>query len=409
MCYSNAQANDDICKCLSARINSMRSTEIVIVGGGPAGLTTAGALRQVGLESTILDSGERVGQSWAQRYDRLHLHTVHAYSGLAHFPIPRAYPKYLSKDQYAAYLRSYAEHFALNVIPNTRVKRIRQAEMQGRSGWALEAASETWLSQVVVIATGQYNRPIYPDWPGLAQYRGAALHSSEFHTGRSFQKQRVLVIGAGNSGLEIAVDLVEQGAARVAVSMRSGPPIVPRDFLGVPAQVFGILMDAFPPPVSDQVGRILSRLALGDLQRFGLPVPGWMPFSAHRTPVIDVGFVPALKTGKISVRPAVRSFTPGGVVYQDQREEPFDAVIFATGFQTGLEELLEPKGLFDQHGIPRFASGAPTDCPGLYFMGYFDSLRGFLFESNLASKHLAREIKEKMPGLGIPPIGSKME
>lgn len=371
----------------------MPDTEILIVGGGPAGMTTAGALKHAGLGSIILDNNERIGQSWEQRYDRLHLHTVRAYSGLAHFPIPRSYPKYLSKDQYASYLRDYASHFDLNIIPSTLVHRVRQEKMDGRPGWAVEARNETWFARVVVIATGQYSQPICPAWPGLSQYGGQALHSSKFRTGRAFQHQRVLVIGAGNSGMEIAADLVEQGASKVAISVRSGPPVVPRDFLGVPAQVFAILMNSFPPILSDKVGSALSRLALGNLHRFGLPSPSWMPFTSHRTPIIDVGFVPALKTGKVSVRPAVRSFTSTGVIYPDDRQEKFDAVIFATGFHSGLDQLLEPDGLIDQNGYPRFPSGAPTVCPGLYFMGYFDSLRGFLYESNLASQRLAREIK----------------
>jgi cation diffusion facilitator CzcD-associated flavoprotein CzcO len=366
---------------------------VLIVGGGPAGLTTAGALKQAGIESTILDSGERIGQSWERRYSRLHLHTVRAYSGLAHFPIPRTYPKYLSKDQYAGYLRSYAAHFDLNVIPNTLVTRVRQENMDGSPGWAVETGSGTWLARAVVIATGQYRQPVLPDWPGLSQFTGEKLHSSEFRSGSSYQNQRVLVVGAGNSGMEIAVDLVEQGASRVAVSIRSSPPIVPRDFLGVPAQVFGITMNSFPPAISDQVGRALSRLALGDLSRFGLPSPGWMPFASHRTPVIDVGFASALSEGKVSIRPAVSSFTPSGVIFSDQHEEPFDAVVFATGFRTGLEQLLEPEGLLDPYGIPRYPSGASTPCPGLYFMGFFDSLRGFLYESNLASRRLAQHLR----------------
>jgi len=371
----------------------MPDTRILIVGGGPAGLSTAGALKQVGLESTILDSGERIGQSWEQRYDRLHLHTVRTYSGLAHFPIPRTYPKYLSKDQFASYLRDYASHFDLDVVTSTLVKRVRQKNIDGRPGWVVDAGSETWFARVVVIATGQYRQPICPDWPGLSQYYGETLHSSKFRTGRAYQHQRVLVIGAGNSGMEIAVDLIEQGASEVVMSVRSGPPVVPRDFLGVPAQVFGILMNSFPSALSDKVGYALSRLALGDLNRFGLPSPSWMPFSSHRTPVIDVGFVSGLKAGKVSIRPAVRSFTSTGVIFQDNREEPFDSVIFATGFHTGLEHLLESEGLIDKNGIPHFPSGAPTVCPGLYFMGYYDSLRGFLYESNLASQRLAREIK----------------
>ena len=375
----------------------MPEANILIVGGGPAGLSAAGALKQAGLDAVILDAGERVGQSWEARYDRLHLHTVRSFSGLAHFAIPRAYPKYLSKDQYADYLRAYADHFSLMVVPRTRVTRIRQASRAGRPGWAVEAGSETWTSRAVVVATGPFNQPIYPDWPGLPAYQGSTLHSAMYHSGRDFQQKRVLVIGAGNSGLEIAVDLAEQGAAEVAVSIRSAPPVVPRDFLGTPAQVFGILMHSLPPAISDRVGRALARMALGDLRRYGLPAPAWQPFRSHRTPVIDVGFAAALKTGRIRARPAVASFNADGVVFQDGRAEPFDAVIFATGFRSGLDALLEPPGLLDAHGSPRFASGAPTNCPGLYFMGYFDSLRGFLYESNLASQRLAREIKA-MPG-----------
>jgi len=150
----------------------MPEADILIVGSGPAGLSTAGALKQVGFESILLDRGERIGQSWEERYDRLHLHTVRDFSGLAHFPIRRTYPKYLSKDQYAQYLREYAAAFELKVLLRTRVSRVRQEEKGGRARWVVEAGSEAWLGRVVVIATGQYSRPLRPDWPGLAQYRG---------------------------------------------------------------------------------------------------------------------------------------------------------------------------------------------------------------------------------------------
>lgn len=373
----------------------MYDAEILIIGGGPAGLSTAGALKHLGIESIVIDQGDRIGQSWEQRYERLHLHTVRAYSGLAHYPIPRTFPKYLSKDQYAAYLREYAAHFDLNIVPNTRALRVRPVLQDGFHGWGVDTSTKSWRARSVVIAIGQYGKPFFPEWPGLPRYGGQTLHSSQYRTGRAFQDRRVLVIGAGNSGLEIAVDLVEQGAAFVAVSVRSAPPVVPRDFLGTPAQVFGILMHALPSRMGDWVGQSLSRLALGDLSQFGLPAPVWQPFSSHRTPVIDVGFVSALKTGSVQIRPLVQSFTETGVLYADQREEPFDVVICATGFHTGLEQLLEPTELIDQNGAPRFPSGVPTSSPGLYFMGYFDSLRGFLYESNLASQRLAREIKGK--------------
>ena len=367
----------------------MPEAGIIIVGGGPAGLTTAGALKKVGVESVILDRGERIGQSWEERYDRLHLHTVKAFSGLAHYPIPRAYPNYLSKNQYAHYLREYATHFHLNFISNTLVKRVRP---EG-SGWRIETDQQTWTGRAVVIATGPFGHPRIPELPGLPGFCGQTLHSSGYRSGSAFRGKRVLVIGAGNSGMEIAVDLMEQGAGRVALSVRSAPPVVPRDFLGVPAQVFGIVMNSLPPAVGDRVGQTFARIAFGDLSRQGFPKAAWLPFSARRTPVIDVGFVQAFKASKIAVRPGVQEFAQHEVVFDGGLREEFDAVILATGFCSGLETLLEPQGLLDDAGSPRFASGEPTAYPNLYFMGFFDSLRGFLYESNLASRRLAQRLE----------------
>jgi hypothetical protein len=370
----------------------MHESRVIVVGGGPAGLTTAGALKQVGIDAVILDRGERTGQSWEERYDHLHLHTVRAYSGLAHYPIPLSYPKYLSQKQYASYLREYAAHFNLQVMAQTEVTQVRQDPADGRMDWTIETGAETWIAQVVVMATGQFGKPFTPQWLGLEEFAGEKMHSAAYRSGHAFAGQQVLVIGAGNSGVEIAADLAEQGAG-VSISIRTAPPVVPRDFLGTPAQVFGILMHSFPPAISDRVGRTFSRIAFGDLRAYGLAEPAWLPFATQCTPVIDVGFVPALKAGKISIRPDVRQFTRSGVYFIDGQEAHFDAVIFATGFKSGLSQLLQPANLLDAKGNPRFASGTVTSYPGLYFMGFFDSLRGFLFESNLASQRLAREIK----------------
>ncbi len=133
-------------------------------------------------------------------------------------------------------------------------------------------------------------------------------------------------------------------------------------------------------------------LALGDLTRYGIRPPAWRPYSARHVPVIDVGFVAELKRGRVQVRPNIVRFTSGGVVYEDGRAEDFDGVVAATGFRTGLGELLEAPGLLDGRGLPAFASGQPTAQPGLYFMGYTEHLRGHLYEANRDSRRLARII-----------------
>ncbi len=372
----------------------MPENDIVIVGGGPAGLTAAGALKSAGLEAVVLDRDDRIGGSWSRRYERLHLHTVRAFSGLAGFPLPRRLPQYVSKDQYAQYLQDYARHFGLECLLGNPVRKVRAAQVGQAGGLLVEAEGGTWRSRVVVVATGQFGQPVMPEWTGLDQYRGQLTHSSRYATGREYAGRRVLVIGVGNSGAEIAADLAEQEAAFVAISMRTPPPIVPRDLLGVPVQVFGILMSRLPAAPADRIGSALARLALGDLARYGFKKPAWQPFSARRIPIIDVGLVKQVKKGRVRLRPGVVGFTRKGVVYADGREEAFDAVIAATGFASGLDRLIDVPGVLGGNGLPLAPQGQSTDCPGLYFLGYVESHRGHLYEANLASRRLAKNIRE---------------
>src|SRR5512140_3375737 len=140
----------------------MPEVPIVIVGGGAAGLTTAGALKHKGLDAVILDKDDQVGGTWARRYDRLRLHSVRRFSGLAHYPIPRHYPRYVPKDLFAQYLQDYARHLSLKVQGGCVVEKVRRAA-DGTS-WEVTPPGESWRCKVVVIATGQYGTPFLPEW-----------------------------------------------------------------------------------------------------------------------------------------------------------------------------------------------------------------------------------------------------
>ncbi len=370
----------------------MPEHNIVIVGGGAAGLTTAGALKYLGLDSIILDKDTEVGGTWARRYARLHLHSVRAYSGLAYYPLPHTWPKWVPKDRFALYLKAYAAHFHLTWIGGTIVRRVRQSD----DGWLIETNRDVWRSKIVVVAAGHYGTPVIPDWPGRGDYTGQLLHSIEYRTGRAFMGKRVLVIGSGNSGTEIACDLAEQGAAFVANSIRTPPPVAPREFLGTPVQVFGIAMSALPVSIADRIGAAIARIAMGDLSPYGVRPAAWQPFSASKVPLIDVGWVKEVKKGRVQRRPGVARLTAAGVVYDDGQAEDFEVIVAATGFKTGLLDLIDVPGLLDERGYPRYPSGRPTGARGFYFMGYTESVRGHLYEANRDSRRLAKIIQHEL-------------
>jgi putative flavoprotein involved in K+ transport len=332
----------------------------------------------------VLDKDERLGGTWARRYERLHLHTVRRFSGLPEVEIPRRYGRYVAKDDYAGYLSEYAERLKLDVRLGEEVQRIRP-------GWTVETASGELDADVVVVATGKYAHRRLPAWPGAERFGAEVVHSADYRTGDDYAGRRVLVVGAGNSGTEIAADLVERGAAYVAIAVRTPPPVTPREVLGVPVQIWGILLSAFPSAVVEPVASRIRKLATRDLTKYGIGEAGWSPFLARKPPVIDVGFLRELRAGRIQVRPDVAHFERGRVVFADGRDERFDAIVAATGFTTGLDELLDVRGVLDEHGLPR-KPHAP-DHAGLYFMGFVETVRGQLFEASREAQRLARAVE----------------
>jgi cation diffusion facilitator CzcD-associated flavoprotein CzcO len=201
----------------------------------------------------------------------------------------------------------------------------------------------------------------------------------------------VLVVGAGNTGAEIALDLLEHGATPT-LSVRTPVNVVPRDFLGMPTQVTSIRMRKLPLALADRIGRMVSRLAFGNLARHGLLRPTLGPLSAiklrGRIPLIDVGTIAAIKRGAIAVKPALVRFTEDGAVFSDDSAIEIDAAILATGYRPGLADIVAVEGALDDAGYPRDwrAGGAHR---GLYFVGYANVATGLLREIGLQAQAVA--------------------
>ena len=210
----------------------MAAVEAIVVGAGPAGLAAAQRFKSGGLRPAILEKSSEVGAAWRRHYDRLHLHTPRRHSGLPGMPIPRRYGRYPSRSNFVTYLESYAQAFDLTPHFGTNVGAIRKSQQ----GWAVETDKETLTSAIVVVATGWADYPYSPHWPGMEAFSGKLLHSSAYKTAAPFKGGRALVVGFGNSGAEIALDLAEQGVD-VTLSQRSPIRVLPRDLMGVRSSI----------------------------------------------------------------------------------------------------------------------------------------------------------------------------
>jgi cation diffusion facilitator CzcD-associated flavoprotein CzcO len=367
---------------------------VVIVGAGPAGLAAAGALKQKSVQSTLLEAGDAVGTSWRHHYERLRLHTVRGLSGLPGLPIPAEMGKWVARADLVAYLEEYAKHFQLEIRFGTHVEKITR---ESAGGYCVQVAKGELAADTIVLATGYNRRPVLPDWPGRDSFEGDLLHSSRYRKAEPYRGRRVLVVGSGNSGAEIAVDLVEGGAAEVLISIRTPPNIQRREFLGIPTQVVGMLGAKLPVPVADRISLVLQRIGIGDLRPYGLdpPTRGAMSriYEDAQIPLIDMGFLDALRARKLTVVPAVEGFAGKEVILAGERRVRPDAVIAATGFERALEPIVGELGLLKPDGVPVVSGGETSPkAPRLHFIGYVNSPGGLLRQIRLDAAAIAEAV-----------------
>ncbi len=359
----------------------------MVVGAGAAGLAVAAALHGRGIACDVLERAPGVGSAWAGRYDSLQLHTARWLSGLPGSPIPRRYGRWVARDDVVAYLAQYAAHNGVRPRFDVEVTRV---DRDG-SGWCVATSAGPLTAPVVVVATGYSCRPHLPVW--ASQDGGLPIpvvHSSRYRNPVRYVGQSVLVVGAGNSASEIAVDLALAGVS-VAMSVRTPPNIVRRDTLGVPSQLLGIALRRLPERVMNPLSAALRRISVPDLGSHGLPAPTGAMFTQFLTtrtvPILDHGFVREVRAGRIRIVADVRSVEGGRVDLADGSVMHPDAVICATGFRPGLEPVLGHLGVLDEHGTP-MAHGARTlpGAAGLYFAGITVQLAGLLREIGLDAK-----------------------
>ena len=374
------------------RLESVRRTgeserDVVVVGAGPAGLSAALELERVGVRPLVLDQAEHVAASWRGRYDRLRLNTPAAHSHLPGHRFPKGTPTFPTRDQLIEHLADCSRSAGIDLELGTKVERVARREQ----GWIVDTSRGEVRTRQVVVATGYEHTPWSPAWKGRDEFAGRLLHSCEYKNPAAFRDQQVLVVGPGCSGMEIAYDLAEGGAAKVWLSARTPPNIFLRNGPGgLPGDYIAGLFVHLPVHIADGLARFARRMKLGDLTDHGLPIPDEGVFARfHRlgvTPsVIDPEVIDAIKARRIEIVPGTESLDRTGARFVGgARVEP-DAIICATGYKRGLEPLVGHLDMLDERGIPR-ALGKKPAADGLRFVGYTPHPGQF--------GHIAKEAKQ---------------
>ncbi|OIW03075.1 hypothetical protein TanjilG_19355 [Lupinus angustifolius] len=368
----------------------------IIVGAGPSGIAVAASLKQQGVPSVVLERSNCIASLWQNKtYDRLKLHLPKHFCELPLMPFPKDFPKYPSKYQFISYMESYASHF--NIVPRFN-QSVQSAEFDPSSEiWVVRTQDFVYISPWLVVATGENAEPVIPNIPGMELFHGSIVHTSVYKSGCEYKNKKVLVIGCGNSGMEVSLDLSRHNAISYMVA-RNTVHVIPREMFGF--STFGIAMALnkwFPLKLVDKFLLVVSSFMLGNTNHYGIKRPKTGPIelklATGKTPVLDVGQLAKIKSGNIKVMEGVKEITRNGAKFVDGQEKEFDAIILATGYKSNVPTWLKSCEFFDKNGMPKmpFPHGWKGE-QGLYTVGF--TKRG-LHGTSSDAVNIAKDIAHK--------------
>ncbi|KAM0027894.1 putative indole-3-pyruvate monooxygenase [Helianthus debilis subsp. tardiflorus] len=329
----------------------VEQTVAIVVGAGPAGLSTAASLHKLSIPYILLEREDCIASLFNKKaFDRFHLHLPKRFCQLAHMPFPPNLPTFVPRAELLKYYDDYACRFEIKPKFGNLVKSAKYDE-EDRKIWKVETkivgdgdggGVRCYEARYLVVATGENCEPFIPEVDGLSEFKGEVIHSTQYKSGKKYENKNVLVVGAGNSGMEVAHDLSEYGA-KTSIVVRSPIHIISKWSVTIGL----LLLKKLSLNVVDTLLVWSSKLMYGDITKYGMQRPKEGPFlikvRTNKYPVIDMGVFENIKSGKIQVLPALKRIKSGGdeVVFENGKCYQFDTIIFATGFKTSTHLWLQ--------------------------------------------------------------------
>ncbi|KAK3139493.1 hypothetical protein QOZ80_5AG0384130 [Eleusine coracana subsp. coracana] len=375
----------------------MEKVLVFIVGAGPSGLAVAACLQHASIPYVIVEREDCSASLWRKRtYDRLKLHLPKEFCELPHMPYPSDTPTYIPKEQFVRYVDAYIEHF--NICPKYRTLVQSSKYDEASNCWVIMAHDQVsglvieYAARFLVVATGENSEGNIPKIPGIHDFHGEVIHSSSYKSWNHYGGKRVLVIGCGNSGMEIAYDLAGNGVD-TSIVIRSPLHIMTKGLIRL-----GMKLSKWNIPIKfvDFILVTLAYFFFGDLSKHGIIRPNMGPLflkaKTGRSAVIDVGTIELIKKDVIKVFGPICCVRENAVEFEDGKRDYFDSLVLATGYKSTANTWLKNgESLLNEEGMPK------RDFPnhwkgenGLYCVGL--AMRG-LAGISYDAKRVAGDIK----------------
>ena len=381
-----------------------------MIGAGSSGLVSVKALTDAGLPVDCFEETSEVGGLWvlgngrSAAYSSLSINTSRSRMQYADFPMPSDYPDYPGHAHIAAYFRAYAQRFGLarHIRFRTRVERVVPHPGSGYDVTTSDGVTATYGA--VIVANGHHWDPYVPDPPFPGHFDGITFHSSAYRdptTPHDLRGRRVVVLGFGNSAVDIACELAEPGRAeRVILATRRGAWVLPKYVLGRPVDALG--PSFFPARLGLRISELFYPRVIGDLEAHGLPKPDHRLGSAH--PTISSELLPLLRAGRVIPKPNLRELRGTELAFEDGSVERVDALIYATGYQVSFP-FFDPAFLSAPNNeLPLYFRMLHPEHAGLYFVGLAQPLGAIMPIAEAQAKLIADAIS----GRYVPPSAAVM-
>jgi len=371
----------------SSLARSLVTLELVVtkrtclVGAGSSGITVVKALADAGIDFDCFEKSDRVGGNWvfgnkngmSSAYEGLHINTSRERMQFADYPMPRSYPDFPHHSQIARYFEDYVDHFRLRhrITFETAVEHAALDGSGPHAPWKVRLSTgETRRYETLLVANGHHWDPLWPDPPYPGTFDGVQMHAHHYRTKDVLQKKRVLVVGMGNSAMDIAVEASEVASATF-LSARRGVHVVPKYMFGRPLDQL-VTSPRLHWRVRRRLAEALHRLTVGDMERYGLPKPDHRLLEAH--PTISGRILDRLAHGAVRPKAGVAALRGKTVAFADGSSEEIDLIVWCTGYKVTFPFFDESFLAAKDNDLPLFLRVFHPDHPQLAFVGLLQPL-----------------------------------